>query len=116
MSPKRAPARDRPPVTKEWSANDTQALRCRVDLAQETEWRRSVAHEMESIAETLETVRDLARGSDTTLETKASKEMLTELTGKVNLLAERVGTLKHVTWGVLVVFVVAVLLEKKGLL
>jgi hypothetical protein len=116
VSPKRPPSKlatIRPP---EWNPNDTQALRVKIDLAQETEWRRTVADQIEAIAKTLGDVRDTAREAQTDANDKAGKTQLTELSGKVDLLTERVGTLKHVTWGVLVVFVIAVLLEKKGML
>lgn len=116
MSPKRPPVPLERLRVKEWSPHDTQSLRQRIDLAQETEWRRDSADQIEAIAKTLGEVRDLGRTTAASVDVKASKQELATLEGKVELLAERVGTLKHVTWGVLVVFVIAVLLEKKGLL
>lgn len=119
MSPRRPPSKlatIRPVEPQEWSPNDTQRLSLRIDLAQEREWRHDVADQVQAIAKTLAEVRDTGRTNETSIASKASKQELTELVGKIDLLAERVGTLKHVTWGVLVVFVIAVLLEKKGIL
>lgn len=116
MSPKRPPHLFRPPVTKEWDPTDTQTLERSIDLAQETQWRRSSVDQLKAIAATLGEVRDLARTNEAGLTIKASKQELTELVGQVALLTERVSTLKHVTWGVLVVFVIAILLQKKGIL
>lgn len=116
MNPKRPPRVVPVPVASEWRPEDTQTLERRIDIAQETEWRRSVVDQLTGMAKTLGEVRDTGRTNETTLEVKASKTELGELAGEVKLLTERVGTLKHVTWGVLVVFLITVLLEKKGIL
>ena len=116
MSPKRPPRIAPVPVAREWRPEDTQTLERRIDIAQEVEWRRGVVDQMTGMAKTLGEVRDTSRSNESTLQIKASKTELGELAGEVKLLTERVSTLKHVTWGVLVVFLITVLLEKKGIL
>lgn len=116
MSPKRPPVPLTPLRRQEWSPNDTQSLERRIDLAHETEWRHDTVDQIKAIAKTLGEVRDLARTNESTLEAKASRTELEHLTGEVKLLTERVGTLKHVTWGVLVVVAIAAIAQKKGLL
>lgn len=116
MSPKRPPTRERPPVVKEWSPNDSQALRVRVDLAQETEWRRGVIDQIEPIAKTLGEVRDLARTNEWELTAKASKADLSSLDKRISNLATNVRWLRYLTIGVLVIGVLEKLAEKKGML
>lgn len=116
MSPKRPPARERPPVTKEWDPTDTQSLRVGIDLASETRWRHDVVSKLEPMAATLAEVRDLARETDVALAYKASKEALAEQAGRIELLTNNVRWLRWLTLGVLVVGVLEKLAEKKGIL
>jgi hypothetical protein len=65
-----------PTGQKEWSPTDTQSLRVKVDLANETAWRRSTVDQIENMAETLSDVRDTAREAKADLNHKASKTEL----------------------------------------
>jgi hypothetical protein len=86
MSPKRPPRIVPVPVTKEWDPTDTQTLERRIDLAQETEWRRSTVDQIKAIAETLKEVRDTAREAKASLEFKAAKSEVATIDTKVQLI------------------------------
>lgn len=116
MSPKRPPSKLATLRPREWDPNDTQALRLKIDLAQETEWRRDVADQIDKIAETLGTVRDTARTAAADHAHKASKEELAALRGRLGVLSTNVRWLRYLTIGVLVVGVLEKLAERKGIL
>ena len=114
MSSKRPPSIAPRLPRSEWRPEDTQTLERRIDLAQETEWRRSVVDQLTNMAKTLGDVRDTARAAEAGHEHKASKSELSELAGKVAVVANSIFWLRLITAGVLLTFVVETLAEFRG--